>query len=68
MSCVTSHLRSASEIADRLRISERQLEASLSRLLATMGARNTPEAIDAAIRRGLVVRKQEQVLSIPSLC
>ena len=55
------------EIAGRLRISERQLEAGLSRLLATMGARNTPEVIDAAIRRGLVVREQEQVLSIPSL-
>jgi DNA-binding NarL/FixJ family response regulator len=54
------------EIAGRLRISERQLEAGLSRLLTTMGARNTPEAIEAAIRRGLVVRQQEQVFSVPS--
>ena len=50
------------EIAGRLRISERQFEAGLSRLLTTMGARNTLEAIEAAIRRGLVVRQQERVL------
>jgi DNA-binding NarL/FixJ family response regulator len=59
--------RASIEIAGRLRISERQLEASLSRLLATMGVRNTREAIDAAIRYGLVAREQEQVLSILSL-
>ena len=47
--------RDGVEIAGRLRISERQYEAGLSSLMATMGARSTPEAVAVAIRRGIVV-------------
>jgi DNA-binding CsgD family transcriptional regulator len=48
--------RGSVEIASRLRISRHELETGIASLLATMGARSQNEAVDAACRRGLVVR------------
>jgi len=42
------------EIAGRLGVSERELEAGLTNLLATMGARSRSEAVALASRRGLL--------------
>ena len=43
-------------IADGLGVSERDVEAHLSRLFARMGAASRTEAIAAASRRGLLQR------------
>jgi DNA-binding CsgD family transcriptional regulator len=56
--------RSRIEIARRLGIDERQLDTGMSRLLANLGARDTSEALDAAIRRGLVVCQLARVPSV----
>lgn len=45
------------EIACRLGISEREVEAGLARLLAVMGARSRTEAVALALRRGLLVQE-----------
>jgi len=42
------------DIGDRLGISERAIEALLAALFARMGAASRPEAIAAALRRGLL--------------
>ena len=46
---------STSELADRLGISEPEMDTQLSTLFTRMGAVGRAEAIAAAIRRGLVV-------------
>jgi DNA-binding CsgD family transcriptional regulator len=43
-----------SELAGRLHISERDLEAQLGTLFARMGAGSRSEAVAAAVRRGLL--------------
>jgi len=46
------------EIAARLRVCEHQLDRHLAGLFARMGATGRPEAIAAAVRRGLVGESQ----------
>jgi DNA-binding CsgD family transcriptional regulator len=46
--------RTTTEIADRLRITERGVEALLTMLFGMMGASDRPEAVAAALRRGLL--------------
>ncbi|OLC41926.1 MAG: hypothetical protein AUH43_23655 [Acidobacteria bacterium 13_1_40CM_65_14] len=46
--------KATSEIADRLGISDRAVEALLTMLFGRMGAASRPEAIAAALRRGLL--------------
>jgi DNA-binding CsgD family transcriptional regulator len=61
--------RDGVEIAGRLRISERQYQAGLSRLMATMGARSAPEAVDVAIRRGIVAHDYAREAGVrPTSC
>jgi DNA-binding NarL/FixJ family response regulator len=42
------------EIARRLSVTEREIEASLATLFARMGVANDREALAAAVRRGLL--------------
>jgi two-component system, NarL family, nitrate/nitrite response regulator NarL len=47
--------KAATEIAGGLGLSERELEVHLTMLFARMGAATRTEAVDAAMRRGLLV-------------
>jgi DNA-binding CsgD family transcriptional regulator len=42
------------EVADRLRVSEIEVDAQLAMLFARLGAASQSEAVAAALRRGLV--------------
>jgi len=48
------------EIAKRLGLSEHEVQAGLTTLLAAMGARSRSEAVALALRRGLLVQPDER--------
>ena len=48
------------EIAGRLGISEHEVEAGLTNLVAVMGARSRTEAVALALRRGLLAEEDER--------
>jgi DNA-binding NarL/FixJ family response regulator len=51
------------EIAKRLGLSEHEVQAGLTTLLAAMGARSRSEAVALALRRGLLVQSDEKCAS-----
>jgi len=51
------------EIARRLGLSEHEVQAGLTSLLAAMGARSQSEAVALALRRGLLVQPDERCAS-----